>query len=259
MTARHGGEDIWGGYPDLSCRQKLKGWLWVLKALPSLSGTSCNTWSSSTPNTMMPHHCTQHSWGCPPWLGPASGASLHICCPWPAGPQKIRGGFSFSQPFPPTLGTSPVPKQAVMKGLSHLAAAERVVPHSWHTEHSSELGKGETWVHRPALHLPWLSFITLMGTAGPFLMQQIIKKTGGAGRGDFSSNWKKREKRKTSMQPTERQMESSYKSLTVQLGKGTAERMRLHKNSPVQGWSGASCLRKEGLLVGPGISDHRHR
>lgn len=71
-------------------------------------------------------------------------------------------------------------EQAVMEELSHLAAAGRAVPHSWHPGHSSELGKGETWVtHQPWL-LPWLSFITSTGTAGPFYsMQQIIKKKGG--------------------------------------------------------------------------------
>lgn len=61
------------------------------------------------------------------------------------------------------------------------------------------------------------------------------------------------------MQPTERQMEFSYKKLTVQLGKGTAESVRLYENSLVQGWSGASRLSKEGVLMGPSISDHRHR
>lgn len=70
-------------------------------------------------------------------------------------------------------------EQAVMEGLPHLAAAGRAVPHSWHTGHSSELGKGETRVTRQPWLLPWLSFITSAGTAGPFFMQQIIKKKGG--------------------------------------------------------------------------------
>ena len=43
------------------------------------------------------------------------------------------------------------------------------------------------------------------------------------------------------MQPADRQMEFSNKMLTVQLGKGTAERVRLYKGVLVQGWSGASC------------------
>lgn len=54
-------------------------------------------------------------------------------------------------------------------------------------------------------------------------------------------------------------MEFSYKMLTVQLGKETAERVRLYKNRLVQGWSGASCLSKEGPLEGSGTSDCRQR
>ena len=182
MTASQGGEDIWGEYPDVSYKQKLKGWLWLLKALPSLVGTSCDTWSSSTPSTMMPHHCTRHRWGCPPWLGPASGVRLQVCCPQPAIPQKSRGGFSLPQPFLPTLGTSPVPataEQAMMKRLSHLAAAERAVPHSWCTGHSSELGKAETWVHGSALASPLaLIYYSYRHSGASFFMQQIIKKKG---------------------------------------------------------------------------------
>lgn len=47
------------------------------------------------------------------------------------------------------------------------------------------------------------------------------------------------------MQATDRQMETSYKTLTDQLGKGTAARVRLYRNGLVQGWSRASCLSRE--------------
>jgi len=70
-------------------------------------------------------------------------------------------------------------EQAVVKGLSHLAAAGRAVPHSWHTGHSSELGKGETWVNRPALASPLaLIYYSHRHSGALLFMQQIIKKKG---------------------------------------------------------------------------------
>lgn len=62
---------FWREYPDISQKQKLKGLLWVIKLLPSIAGTCWDTWSSSTPSTVMPQHGAQHGWGCPAQLGPA--------------------------------------------------------------------------------------------------------------------------------------------------------------------------------------------
>jgi len=83
-----------------------------------------------------------------------------------------------SAPFP-ALETSPVPVQAGMRGLSHLAAAESSATQLAHQAQrqaweSRALGSGSTaWL------LPWLSFITCAGTEGLFLTQQIIKEKGG--------------------------------------------------------------------------------
>lgn len=85
-------------------------------------------------------------------------------------------------------------EQAVMKGLSHLAAAERSVPHSWYTGHSSELGKGETWVHGPALASPLaLIYYSYRHSGALFLCSKSLKRKEGGGKKPFSNNCKKRE------------------------------------------------------------------